>query len=101
MLEPLRALPQNPAEISFPVKNGDDLKSFRFGQVNDRVVGVTCKYPETERAIRKVPAQMAAQRRFRQKRARIVDRLFNMVGSINATFRDIRPDFENVSFGKR
>ena len=97
----LWALSEDALDISFAVQHGDDLKRRAVGPINNGVVGIAGQRPEPKRARCKVGAGMAAQGAFGKKGASVVNRLFDAAGGVLAVLRDVRPDVENIGFGKR
>jgi hypothetical protein len=71
-----------------------------FGPIDDGIVMVAYKRPEAQCSIRNVVAGMSEQRISGQRRAIIVDRLLNTVRGAHAISGDIRPNLENIRFGK-
>jgi len=80
-----------------PLQPGAEL----FPAGNNGVVGISRQRPEAQSARRDVWARMAAQVSFGEKGASIVSRLFYAISGIFAIRGDLRPNVENVGFGKR
>jgi hypothetical protein len=83
---------QHAPYVSLPVQNGDNLEGSRIGPVNNGVVGITGKRPETQRAGCEVGARMATHGSVRNKGASVIDRLFYAVGGLLTVLRNVGPD---------
>ena len=87
------------------MQNGDNLKRRRFGPVNNGVVGVAGERPEPQRTAGEIGTGMAAHGSLSNKRAGIVDRLFDAAGGYFGigvvVTGDVGPDVENIGFRER
>src|SRR5580698_9194863 len=81
--------------------DSNDLNGGRLRAVDNGVIRIAGQRPETKRTSREAGSGMATQGRLGDKRASGIDRLFNAVGGVFVIIGDIRPDVENIGFGKR
>ena len=92
---------QDIPQISFPVQNGDNLKRRCLGPVNNGVVGITRKRPETQRSASEVGTGMPAHGSLGNKCTSVIDGLFHAVGGFLAVVGNVGPDLEDIAFGER
>lgn len=77
-------LTQNALEISFAVKDSDNLERRCAWPVYHGEIGIASERPKTKRSIRKVRPRVTTQRSIGDKFAGVVNGLFHAVGGVFA-----------------
>src|SRR4051812_2469992 len=83
------------------MQNSDNLKRCRLWPVDKAVIGVAGQCPETKGTGCKVGPGMAAHGRVGKEFASVENRLFHAVGGFLVVVCNVRPNIENIRFGKR
>ena len=83
------------------MENGNDLKRGLLWPVDNGIIRIPGQCPETKRTACEVGAGMAAHGSLGNKRASVLDRSLYAVGGVFIVIGNVRPDIENIRFGKR